>query len=92
MAGKDIINIHIEDTGIGIAQSELDNLFKPFTQVEQSWNRQFGGTGLGLAISQRFCQLLGGKILVETDAGQGSTFTIQLPDSIPQEAASFSSG
>jgi signal transduction histidine kinase/ABC-type phosphate/phosphonate transport system substrate-binding protein len=87
LGGKDVINIHIADTGIGIEEKEIAHLFQPFTQVDQSWNRQFGGTGLGLAISQRFCQLLGGKILVQSTPGEGSIFTIQLPDAIAQEAA-----
>jgi signal transduction histidine kinase/ABC-type phosphate/phosphonate transport system substrate-binding protein len=91
LAGKDLINIHIEDTGIGIEPKELEHLFQPFTQVDQSWNRQFGGTGLGLAISQRFCQLLGGQILVQSTPGKGSIFTIQLPDAIAQQTAQLGS-
>ena len=54
-------------------------LFQPFTQADQSTTRQYGGIGLGLAISQRLCEMMGGKITVDSKIGFGSTFTVYLP-------------
>ncbi len=67
------------DSGIGMTPEQLRRLFQPFTQADASTTRRFGGTGLGLAISQRFIQLLGGNISVESRPGIGSTFTVRIP-------------
>lgn len=77
---EETIDISVKDTGIGIKKQHLDNLFAPFTQADQSWNRQFDGTGLGLTISKRFCEMQNGKILVDSIYGEGTTFTIRLPN------------
>ena len=69
----------VADTGIGIAPEHMDRLFQPFSQAESSTARRFGGTGLGLVISRRFCQMLGGDVTVQSEAGVGSTFTVRLP-------------
>jgi signal transduction histidine kinase len=76
--------IHVRDTGIGIAPKEVVKLFEAFVQVDSTATRQYGGTGLGLAISRRFCRMMGGDIRVESRLGQGSLFTISLPASSGQ--------
>lgn len=68
------ILFEIEDSGIGIAENHLQDLFKQFSQVETTYTKSHGGTGLGLAISKQLCQLMGGKIGVRSEVGQGSTF------------------
>jgi len=73
------IRVEVTDTGIGIAEDQIENIFESFTQASQGHSRQFGGTGLGLSISHRFVEGMGGKIGVESQLGQGSTFWFELP-------------
>ncbi|MBN2815788.1 MAG: transporter substrate-binding domain-containing protein [Campylobacterales bacterium] len=72
------LEISIEDTGKGIEKSQLSEIFKEFEQSEGQDSRKFGGTGLGLSISQRLATMMGGEISVESEAGEGSTFTVKL--------------
>ncbi|UBF25798.1 response regulator [Kovacikia minuta CCNUW1] len=69
----------VSDTGIGITKDQMSRLFDAFTQADASTTRKYGGTGLGLAITQRFCRMMGGDITVESEPGQGATFTMTLP-------------
>jgi len=72
--------IEIEDTGVGIPEHELKNIFNEFEQVQGASHEKFGGTGLGLSISHRLTTLMGGEISVASTVGVGSTFTIRLQD------------
>ncbi len=71
--------ISITDTGIGVATENLERIFEPFWQVEQSSTRRAGGTGLGLSVSRSLARLLGGEVTVESKLGEGSTFIVTLP-------------
>lgn len=73
------VYIAILDTGIGIARDKHGDVFKEFTQAHTGIEKKFGGTGLGLTISKKITELLGGTILLESEEGQGSIFTIKLP-------------
>jgi signal transduction histidine kinase len=77
-----ILIFRVSDTGIGMTEEQLQQIFKPFTQADASTTRKYGGTGLGLTISQRLCQILGGEISVESQDGKGSTFTVRLPERV----------
>lgn len=82
---KDIagqMSFSVQDSGIGIEEESLENLFTPFTQADGSITRQFGGTGLGLAISSKLVMLMGGRICVESQKGKGSCFSFAL-DAVP---------
>jgi signal transduction histidine kinase/NO-binding membrane sensor protein with MHYT domain len=71
--------ITVEDTGIGIPAATLERIFEPFVQGESGYTRRRGGTGLGLSISRRLARMMGGELMVESRAGQGSRFTVWLP-------------
>ncbi|MZR32087.1 ATP-binding response regulator [Sneathiella litorea] len=82
---RDIIEIDVTDTGIGMSPEQLDRLFSDFSQADSSTTRKYGGTGLGLAISQRFCRMMGGDVTVQSTPGTGSVFHVSLPREIPAE-------
>lgn len=73
------LSLQVRDTGVGIPAELLGSLFQPFQQLESSTTRRYGGTGLGLAISQHLATLMGSRIEVESQSGQGSTFAVVFP-------------
>lgn len=68
------LTITVNDTGVGITESQQTQLFSPFNQADESTTRKFGGTGLGLSITRKICQLMGGDVDVESVQNSGSTF------------------
>lgn len=78
----DRLALTVKDTGIGIAQDELEHIFEEFRQIDQTITRRYAGTGLGLAITKSLVQLMQGSIEVESKLGQGSTFRIELPRTV----------
>ncbi len=67
------------DTGIGIRPEDMENLFKPFRQIDTGISRQYEGTGLGLSICKKLVEAMGGKIYVKSKFGSGSIFTFTMP-------------
>ena len=78
----DYIVFRITDTGTGMTEEQMQRIFEAFVGGDTSAMRRYGDTGLSLAISRRLCQLLGGDIHVESEVGEGSTFTVQIPANI----------
>jgi PAS domain S-box-containing protein len=84
------VRIHVNDTGVGIAASQLTTIFEPFVQLEPTFTRTSEGTGLGLAISRELTRGMGGELLAESEPGKGSLFTVVLPLGTEVHAASTS--
>jgi signal transduction histidine kinase len=78
------VRIAVRDTGIGIREENLGNVFEAFSQVDRSLTREKSGTGLGLNICERFAALLGGEVDVQSVYGQGSTFSVIIPYAAPE--------
>jgi signal transduction histidine kinase len=77
--GGEGYRITVEDTGVGIAEDQLDKIFQSFYQVDSSSTREYGGAGLGLAIVRSYVEGHGGRISVSSIPGKGSCFVILLP-------------
>ncbi|MDQ8181632.1 response regulator [Pelagicoccus sp. SDUM812005] len=73
------LHLEVSDTGIGIDPADRKKLFKPFSQIDGSWTREYGGMGLGLAICQRIVNAMGSEIVCKSDPGKGSSFGAVIP-------------
>ena len=88
----DWLEFAVADTGIGMNEEQVSRLFQRFSQADESTTRNFGGTGLGLALTRSFCHLLGGEVLVASKMGEGTTFTLRLPATMPEQAPGKAEG
>lgn len=79
VGGKDWMVFRVSDTGIGLTGEQMKRIFEKFEQADNTSTRQYSGSGLGLAIVKRLCELVNGKIEVESQLIQGTTFTLRLP-------------
>jgi signal transduction histidine kinase/CheY-like chemotaxis protein len=75
----------VSDTGIGMNTEQMSRLFQPFMQAEASTTKKYGGTGLGLAITKHLVEMMGGSIAVDSQAGEGTTFTVRLPSVVTKD-------
>lgn len=79
------LSFSISDTGVGISQNQIKNIFSPFTQANDQIAKKYGGTGLGLAISNQIISLMGGKLHVKSELDKGATFWFSIPFTISEE-------
>jgi signal transduction histidine kinase len=85
------VTFTVKDTGIGITAEQMGRLFEEFSQAEADTSRKYGGSGLGLALSRKLARMLGGDVLAESRAGEGSTFTFVVPRDVSASSASLGS-
>lgn len=78
-AEQDCVEFSVSDSGIGMSAAQMEQLFQKFQQLDPSFTRRYGGTGLGLAISRYLTQNMGGNLVVQSEPGTGSQFTLRLP-------------
>jgi signal transduction histidine kinase/DNA-binding response OmpR family regulator/HAMP domain-containing protein len=81
-----LISFSVKDSGIGIEKKNFNLVFEEFQQVDNSSTRKYKGTGLGLPIARKLARLLGGDLMVDSEYGKGSTFTLTIPPSQPQQS------
>lgn len=86
---ESFLTVRFRDTGVGIPAEDLDQLFERFYRVNKDRSRTTGGSGLGLAIAKQIVEMHSGEILVESEAGKGSTFTVRLPKTPPARSESY---
>nr|WP_274610520.1 ATP-binding protein [Pseudomonas sp. TH49] len=87
------LGIEVEDTGIGMSQAQMEQVFRAFSQADETINRRYGGTGLGLTLCTSLTQAMGGDLSVRSEPGQGSVFLLSLPlakDVSPPDCPAFS--
>jgi signal transduction histidine kinase len=77
--GRDVVEMAVADTGIGMTGEQMARLFQEFSQAEASTAKNYGGTGLGLAITRKLARMMGGDVTVASEPGKGSVFTLRLP-------------
>jgi adenylate cyclase len=77
--GHDFVELAIADTGIGMTAEQQTKLFEEFAQADKTTAQRFGGTGLGLAITRKLARMMGGDVIVTSELGKGSVFTVRLP-------------
>jgi two-component system chemotaxis sensor kinase CheA len=73
------LKFEVEDTGVGIPQALHEVIFEAFAQADDSTGRDYGGNGLGLTITRQLARLMGGDVILKSEVGQGSTFTLDIP-------------
>jgi signal transduction histidine kinase len=83
---RNMVKFELSDTGIGMTEDQLENVFEEFTQAETSTSKDYGGTGLGLPICKKITKLMGGRIDVQSKIGEGTTFSIIVPKTIEEKA------
>ena len=83
--GAEKIRFIVADSGVGIGEEQLANIFEPFTQGDGSAVRQFGGSGLGLAVTRRLARMMGGEVRASSRRGEGSIFVLELPRELPRK-------
>ena len=87
VSGRPWIEFSVTDTGVGMTPEQTAKIFDPFTQADVTTTRKYGGTGLGLALVSRFCRLMGGEVMVESQPDAGSCFIVRLPADVAADNA-----
>jgi signal transduction histidine kinase len=87
--GISSLTVEVKDTGVGIPEEDLAQLFERFYRVDKDRSRATGGSGLGLAISRQIVEMHGGELSVESEVGEGSTFRVRLPKAPLSRSATY---